>query len=132
MDSVRIITGKRQKKDVKFIRYEPNDKPQVEAVEAEGRSVLRVAVTDPILGMKLAIDADCLAFAAAVIAPEGNGEISQFFKVSLGPDGFFKEAHVKLRPVDFSAGGVFCAGWLTIPNIYRKRLARLMELQVGH
>ncbi|MBW2145020.1 MAG: CoB--CoM heterodisulfide reductase iron-sulfur subunit A family protein, partial [Deltaproteobacteria bacterium] len=35
--------------DVKFIRYEPDDKPQVEAVEQEGRPVLRVAVTDPIL-----------------------------------------------------------------------------------
>jgi heterodisulfide reductase subunit A len=44
--------------DVKFIRYEPDDKPQVEAVEQEGRPVLRVAVTDPILGQKLAIDAD--------------------------------------------------------------------------
>ena len=32
-------------KDVKFIRYEPDDKPQVEAVEEEGRPVLRVTVT---------------------------------------------------------------------------------------
>ena len=103
-------------KDVKFIRYELDDKPQVEAVEAEGRSVLRVAVTDPILGMKLAIDADCLALAAAVIAPEGSGEIAQLFKVSLGMDGFFKEAHVKLRPVDFSANGVFLCGMAHYPK----------------
>jgi len=103
-------------KDVKFIRYELDDKPQVEAVEAEGRSVLRVAVTDPILGMKLVIDADCLALAAAVIAPEGSGEIAQLFKVSLGMDGFFKEAHVKLRPVDFSANGVFLCGMAHYPK----------------
>ena len=49
-------------KDVKFIRYEPDDKPQVEAVEEEGRPVLRVTVTDSILGQKLAIDADILVF----------------------------------------------------------------------
>jgi len=103
-------------KDVKFIRYEPDDKPQVEAVEEEGRPVLRVTVTDPILGKRLAIDADYLALAAAVIPPAGNREISQLFKVSLGPDDFFKEAHVKLRPVDFAADGVFLCGTAHYPK----------------
>ena len=103
-------------KDVKFIRYEPDDKPQVEAVEEEGRPVLRVTVPDPILGQKLAIDADYLALAAAVIPPAGNREISQLFKVTLGPDGFFKEAHVKLRPVDFATDGVFLCGTAHYPK----------------
>jgi heterodisulfide reductase subunit A len=103
-------------KDVKFIRYEPEDKPQVEAVEEEGKPALRVSVTDPILGQKLAIDADYLALAAAVIPPTGNSEISQLYKVSLGPDDFFKEAHVKLRPVEFSAGGVYLCGIAHYPK----------------
>jgi len=102
--------------DVKFIRYEPDDKPQVEAVKQEGRPVLRVAVTDPILGKKLAIDADYLALAAAVIPSAGNRETSQFFKVALGPDGFFKEAHVKLRPVEFSTDGVYLCGLAHYPK----------------
>jgi heterodisulfide reductase subunit A len=102
--------------DVKFIRYEPDDKPQVEAVEQEGRPVLRVAVTDPILGKRLAIDADYLALAAAVIPPAGNREISQLFKVSLGPDDFFKEAHVKLRPVEFATEGVYLCGLAHYPK----------------
>jgi len=54
--------------------------------------------------------------AAAVIAHEGNGEIAQFFKVSMGPDGFFKEAHVKLRPVEFSAEGVYLCGTAHYPK----------------
>ncbi len=103
-------------KDIKFIRYEPDDKPQVEAVEEGGRPVLRVAVTDPILGQKLAIDADYLALAAAVIPPAGNREISELFKVTLGPDDFFKEAHVKLRPVEFAAEGVFLCGTAHYPK----------------
>jgi heterodisulfide reductase subunit A len=102
--------------DVKFIRYEPDDKPKVEAVEQEGRPVLRVAVTDPVLGQKLAIDADHLILAAAVIPPAGNREISQFFKVSLGPDDFFKEAHVKLRPVEFGTEGVYLCGMAHYPK----------------
>jgi len=102
--------------DVKFIRYEPDDKPQVEAVEEEGRPVLRVTLPDYILGKKLSIDADYLSLAAAVIPPAGNREISQFFKVSLGADDFFKEAHVKLRPVEFGTEGVYLCGLAHYPK----------------
>jgi len=103
-------------KDVKFIRYEPDDKPRVEAVVEEGRPVLRVTLPDYILGQKLAIDADYLALAAAVISPADNREISQLFKVSLGPDDFFKEAHVKLKPVEFGTEGVFLCGLAHYPK----------------
>jgi heterodisulfide reductase subunit A len=102
--------------DVKFIRYEPDDKPEVEVAEGEGRQVLRVAVTDPILGQKLAVDADYLVLSAAVIPSEANKEISELFKVTLGSDGFFKEAHVKLRPVDFATEGVFLCGTAHYPK----------------
>jgi heterodisulfide reductase subunit A len=104
------------KKDVRFIRWEPDDKPRVEAVKADGRDVLRVIVTDPILGREIAIDADFLALAAAVIPSAGAREISRFFKVPVGPDGFFQEAHVKLRPVDFAADGVFLCGMAHYPK----------------
>jgi heterodisulfide reductase subunit A len=97
-------------KDVKFIRWEPDDPPLVEAAEEGGKSILRVTVPDSILGVKLAIDADTLALAAAVIPAAGTKEIAEVFKVTLSPDEFFKEAHVKLKPVDFAADGVFLCG----------------------
>jgi heterodisulfide reductase subunit A len=103
-------------KDVKFIRYEPQDKPQVEAVEEEGRRMLRVTATDHVLRKRLAIDADLLSLAAAVIPSAGNREISQLFKVSLGPDDWFKEAHVKLRPVEFGTDGVYLCGIAHYPK----------------
>ena len=73
-------------------------------------------MTDPVLGRKLALDADLLALAAAVIPSATNNEISRFFKVPLNPDGFFQEAHVKLRPVDFAAEGVFLCGAAHYPK----------------
>lgn len=103
-------------KEVKFIRYEPPDKPCVEAVEEDGRRTLRVTVTDPILGKRLAIDADILALAAAVVPAVDTERISQLFKVSLSPDGFFKEMHVKLRPVDSDTDGVFLCGAAHYPK----------------
>jgi len=103
-------------REVKFIRYEPDDKPQVEAVEEGGQHILRVTVTDPILGKKIAIDADSVALAAAVIPSATSNEIAKLFKVSLNPDGFFMEAHVKLRPVDFAADGIFLCGMAHYPK----------------
>ncbi len=103
-------------KNVRFIRYDANDKPQVEAVEEGGQRILRVTVTHPVLGKKLVLDSDLLALAAAVVPPATNNEISRFFKVPLNPDGFFQEAHVKLRPVDFAADGVFLCGTAHYPK----------------
>ncbi len=104
-------------KDVRFIRWTPEDPPTVAPTEAEdGRPVLQVAVTDPILGEKLAFDADLLTLAAAVVPSDGAQEIANLFKVPLGPDGFFQEAHVKLRPVEFAADGVFLCGMAHYPK----------------
>jgi heterodisulfide reductase subunit A len=103
-------------KDVKFIRYEPQDKPQVEAVNEGGKSILRVTLPDYILGMKLEIDADIIALAAAIIPSAGSKEVSQLFKVPLGQDGFFQEAHVKLRPVEFAADGIYLCGTAHYPK----------------
>jgi len=66
-----------------------------------------VTVTDFILGNKLALDVEMLALAAAIIPSATNDEISKLFKVASNPDGFFQEAHVKLRPVDFAAEGPY-------------------------
>ncbi len=103
-------------KGVRFIRYEPEDKPQVEVAEEGGRSFLRVTVTDPVLGMKLAIDADILALSTAVVPAKDAEKISQLFKVPLTQDGFFKEAHVKLRPVEFDTEGVYLCGMAHYPK----------------
>jgi heterodisulfide reductase subunit A len=103
-------------KNVMFIRYEPEDKAQVEIVEEGRQRILRVTVADPVLGKKLEIDADLLALAAAVVPSATNTEISRFFKVPLNPDGFFQEAHVKLRPVDFASEGVFLCGMAHYPK----------------
>ncbi len=104
-------------KDVKFVRYEPQDKPQAEAGESDdGQPVLKVAVTDFVLGEKLLLHADYLVLSAAVIPAQGIQELSQLFKVALSPEGFFQEAHVKLRPVDFAAEGVYLCGTAHYPK----------------
>jgi heterodisulfide reductase subunit A len=113
---------------VNFIRWEPDDRPRVEAVEnEEGKPVVRVTVPDPVLGKKLAIDADAVVLSAAVIPSAGNQEIARLFKVPMNPDGFFQEAHVKLRPVDFAVDGVFMCG----TNHYPKHISETISQALG-
>jgi len=104
-------------KDVIFVRWEPQDPPQVEtATNEHGKPVVRITVADPILGQKLELDADLLVLSAAVIPSAGSREAARLFKVPMSPDGFFQEAHVKLRPVDFAADGVFLCGTAHYPK----------------
>jgi len=104
-------------REVKFIRYEPQDKPLVEAGESqEGQPILKVTAMDYVLGNKLEIEADFVALAAAIVPAAGSKETAQQFKVSLGQDGFFQEAHVKLRPVEFAADGVYLCGMAHYPK----------------
>jgi len=107
---------------VKFIRYE--DQPQVEIAAEQGNSILRVTVADVLLDEPLTIDADILALAAAVIPSPGNKELSQLFKVPLNQDGFFLEAHLKLRPVDFATEGIFMCGLAHSPKFIEESIAQ--------
>jgi heterodisulfide reductase subunit A len=109
---------------VKFIRYELDDKPQVEIVKDNSRSSLRITTSDPILEKKLMIDADILALGVAIIPSAQSKEISQLFKLPLNSDGFFLEAHVKLRSLDFSTEGVFFCGMAHYPKLISESISQ--------
>lgn len=95
-----------RERGVIFIRYNPDQKPVVE-VTGQG---LTVAVTDHILNLPMTIQTDLVGLATAIIPSAENARLSQLFKVPLTEDGFFLEAHMKLRPVDSSNDGVFICG----------------------
>ncbi|MGO9374550.1 MAG: 4Fe-4S dicluster domain-containing protein, partial [Syntrophobacteraceae bacterium] len=61
---------------------------------------------------------------ATAIVPRGLDELARFFKVPLNQDGFFLEAHMKLRPVDFATDGVFVAGLAHYPKPIDESIAQ--------
>ncbi len=91
---------------VLFIPFDLEEKPRV---ESQG-GMLRVTAYDPLLQDSIVLDPDWLVLSVGIAAPESNGALAQMLKVPLDGDGFFLEAHMKLRPVDFSTDGVFLAG----------------------
>jgi heterodisulfide reductase subunit A len=109
--------GQARELGVMFERYELDRKPEVRAVDPEDPdSRLRIKLDDLLLGKKLVIDADLVVLAAAMDAPGENEALARMLKVPLNKEGFFLEAHMKLRPVDFATDGVYMCGLAHAPK----------------
>jgi heterodisulfide reductase subunit A len=107
---------------VVFIRYHETDKPEV--TKKDGGNGFQVLVTEPTLGKKLMLEADLVSLAAATVPPENNHSLSQALKIPLNADGFFMEAHMKLRPVDFPTDGIFMCGLAHNPKRISESVAQ--------
>lgn len=110
--------GRAREAGVFFVHYEEENKPRVNRYKSgEGGEKLSVSVYEPVIGEQLLIDADLVVLSPALVAPSENGELAKMLKVPLNEDGFFLEAHAKLRPVDFATEGVFVCGMAHSPKL---------------
>jgi heterodisulfide reductase subunit A-like polyferredoxin len=105
---------------VLFIRYELEREPQLET-EGDG---LRVVVHEPILHDDLLLQADLLVLSPGIVPLYENERLSKMLKVPLNEDGFFLEAHMKLRPVDFATEGIFLAGLAHSPKSIEESISQ--------
>jgi heterodisulfide reductase subunit A-like polyferredoxin len=103
---------KARQQGVVFVRYDEDRKPEV----SRNGGGLQVTVYDQTLGMPIMISASLVVLSAGIHPHEDNRKIAQFLKVPLNSEGFFLEAHMKLRPVDFMTDGVFLCGLAHSPK----------------
>jgi heterodisulfide reductase subunit A len=96
---------------VVFTRYDDADKPLVDA-----NGSVEVDFRDPYLNERIRLPLDLLVLATPTIPNDGNEELAKMLKVPVTADGFFLEAHVKLRPVDFASEGIFLCGTAHYPK----------------
>jgi heterodisulfide reductase subunit A len=108
-----------RKQGIEFIQYEPDSKPDLK-IEEGG---LRLKVRDRIIGEEIVLQPDLVALASAII-PYENEALAKMLKVPLTADGFFLEAHMKLRPVDFATDGIFLAGLSHFPKNISESLSQ--------
>jgi heterodisulfide reductase subunit A-like polyferredoxin len=113
-----------RRQGVLFVQYDFDRKPEVRVAGGdvsdlgveEPETHLEVTVWEPSLRQELALEPDLLVLSMPIVPPEGADELATRLKVPVDLDGFFLEAHVKLRPVDFSSDGVFMAGMAHYPK----------------
>jgi heterodisulfide reductase subunit A2 len=100
-----------REKGVLFVRYEPEQPPQL-----DWDGPLHLTVREPALGRELELHPDLVVLAAPMVPRADRQEISDLLRVPLNADGFFLEAHMKLRPVDFASEGLFLCGTAHAPK----------------
>jgi heterodisulfide reductase subunit A-like polyferredoxin len=108
-----------RRQGVFFFRFDPDDPPVAEAAE-DG---IAVTFTDHVLNRKLNVSTDLLVLSAGVEA-EDTEELSSIVKLARTPEGFFMEAHVKLRPVDMATEGIFVCGTAHSPKLISESIAQ--------
>ncbi len=108
-----------RKKGVIFIRYSRDNKPQV---QKKGDHLV-VTARDHVLHREVQMSPDLLVLASAIV-PRNNESLAQMYKLSLNEDGFFMEAHAKLRPVEFASDGSFLAGMAHYPKPIEESVAQ--------
>jgi heterodisulfide reductase subunit A len=108
-------------KFVQFMRYDVENPPEI-CTRPDGK--LSVKVHDILVNATLELDADLVVLSTPLIQWEDAKELSKLLKVPLGADGFFFEAHVKLRPVDFATDGIFVCGTAHSPKTIAESIAQ--------
>jgi heterodisulfide reductase subunit A-like polyferredoxin len=101
---------------VLFVRYDDAHLPQVASSKSQAGQ-LEVRAWEPMLGRELALTPDLVVLSTPIVPAKGARELANRLKVPVDLDGFFLEAHVKLRPVDFASDGMFMAGLAHYPKL---------------
>jgi len=107
---------------VTFIRYTDENKPEVTGDSDE----IKVKVFDPVLSEHLLIKPDLVILSTGIVPNDDNDALAKLLKVPLNEDGFFLEAHVKLRPVDFATDGIFVAGLAHSPKPIEESISQAL------
>ncbi|MEJ2447419.1 MAG: FAD-dependent oxidoreductase, partial [Anaerolineales bacterium] len=120
----RVYTEAREA-GIRFIHFEFDQKPEVEINTGElPDGNLVVGIFEPVLKRSVQLPTDMLVLSNPVIPAPGTKNLANLLKCSTDMDGFFMEAHVKLRPVDFAADGVFMAGMAHYPKFLSESIAQ--------
>jgi heterodisulfide reductase subunit A len=107
-----------------FIRYSDDDPPQV--VFNEDFDRLFVKVRDLSLDRWITIPADMIPLSMAITPSEGTHQLADMLRVPLSSEGFFEEAQLKLRPMDFMRDGIFLAGMAHYPKFIEESISHAL------
>jgi len=112
-----LLYRRARKAGIIFIRFDDDDEPGVEIRDGK----ITVTTTEKILGREMRFHPDRLVLSTGIV-PGDNEKLSQQLKLPLNQDNFYSEAHVKLRPVDFSADGMYLCGLAHSPRFIEEAI----------
>ncbi len=111
---------KARRQGVRFYRFDREQKPQVAARD----DTLAVSVFDGQLQAPIQLPADLLILSAAIRPRQESRQLAEVMRLAQDEDGFFMEAHPKLRPLDFATPGVYLCGLAQGPKFAAESIAQ--------
>jgi heterodisulfide reductase subunit A len=102
-----------RRRGVIFMRYDEEHLPEVSHAD-DGR--LRVRAWEQVFEREMVLSPDMVALSMAIVPSQGTKELAGILDVPLSIEGFFQEAHLKMRPMDFMEEGIFMAGMAHYPK----------------
>ena len=102
-----------RRKDAIFLRYDLDNVPIVKRL-TKSPEKYDIKLYDTNLQDFIEFDTDMVVLSTPMVPSDNLMDIAKMLKVPLDSHGFFLEAHVKLRPLDFATDGIFlcgCAQW---------------------
>ncbi len=129
-----------RRRGVLFVRYTDETKPRVEVIDERGEmkewgglpqsdlafTSLQVRVQEPVLKEELVLKPDLLVVSMQVMPSDGTEKLAQILHVPLSSEGFFMEAHLKMRPMDFMEEGIFIAGMAHYPKFIEESISHAL------
>ncbi len=112
-----------RRRGVVFIRTTDQDPPKL-VVREDGR--LEVLVRDLSLDRLVRLPADLIPLSLSILPAEGSAELAKMLRIPLSSEGFFQEAQMKLRPMDFMRNGIFLAGMAHYPKFLEESISHAM------
>jgi heterodisulfide reductase subunit A len=111
---------KARQQGIRFYRFEREEKPKV----ASQGSHLSISVFDAQLQTPIQLEADLLVLSAAIRPSKESKQLTEVLRLPLDQDGFFMEAHPKLRPLDFATAGFYLCGLSQGPKFANETIAQ--------
>jgi len=109
---------------VVFVRYTDEDPPRI--IFDEDYDELVVKVHDLSLNRTLMLPADMIPLSMSILPSEGTAELAEMLRTPLSTEGFFEEAQMKLRPMDFMREGIFLAGMAHYPKFIEESISHAL------
>ncbi|HJO63170.1 MAG TPA: 4Fe-4S dicluster domain-containing protein, partial [Desulfobacterales bacterium] len=103
---------KARDKGIFFVRFTVDRKPEVEITPGG----VQIKAFDYMLNREITIGTEYLVLSTGLRPHNTSDQVGKMYKLTRNPDGYFLEAHVKLRPVDFPSEGLFLAGLAHAPK----------------
>ncbi len=108
-----------RRRGVIFMRYDEEHTPQVRRT-AGGQ--LEVRAWEQVFGREMILSPDLVTLSMAIVSSVGTEELAKILDVPLSAEGFFQEAHLKMRPMDFMEEGIFMAGMAHYPKFIEEAI----------